>query len=65
MNQKLIKKRNNRLVICEYCHKLFEGNNRRFCQNTCRDAYIVDLEKRIIQATDMELSHTNVMIKDL
>ena len=51
-------------LICMHCGKEFEGNNEKFCHNSCRDAHIVSLENRIREAVNDDPSHTKKMTRD-
>jgi predicted nucleic acid-binding Zn ribbon protein len=52
------------LIVCLHCGKTFEGNNEKFCSNDCRDAHITSIEKRVIDATENDHSHTKKLSKD-
>ena len=48
----------NMKFICMHCGISFDGNNDKFCAQSCRDSHIVALEKRIREAVRDSSSHT-------
>lgn len=46
------------LKVCKHCGEKFEGINEKFCDNSCRDSYIVLIEKRVQKAVKDDPSHT-------
>ncbi|MHA7733609.1 hypothetical protein [Nitrosopumilus sp. S6] len=49
---------NNIKLICKHCTKSFEGTNKKFCSQGCRDSYIGILEKRMEEAVVNDATHT-------
>ncbi len=52
------------LLVCLHCGKSFEGNNEKFCSNSCRDSHITSIEKRVKEATEHDPSHTEELSRD-
>lgn len=48
---------------CRQCGNLCD-DLRLFCSDTCRDKYIVGIEKRVIMATEEDPSHTAKLSED-
>ncbi len=49
---------------CRHCKNPIDGNARLFCSEKCRDEYILEIEKKVIQATDEDPSHTTKLSED-
>ena len=48
---------------CRQCGNLCD-DLRLFCSDTCRDKYIVGIEKRVTKATEEDPSHTAKLSED-
>ena len=42
-----------------HCGKIFEGTSEKFCHDSCRDAHIASLDKKIREITKNDPSHTD------
>lgn len=51
-------------LICHHCGKKFEGKNEKFCHDSCRDAHIMKLDKKVREAVKNDPSHIREMSKD-
>jgi len=49
---------------CRYCGNSVESHNEKFCNDACRDAHILDIEKKIKKAVENDSSHTEKMVND-
>ena len=48
-------------LVCMHCGKKFEGNNEKFCHNSCRDAHIISIENKVRESVKNDPSHTTKM----
>lgn len=48
-------------LVCLHCGKEFEGNNEKFCHNSCRDSHIMMLENKVRESVKNDPSHTKKM----
>ena len=51
-------------LVCLHCGRSFDGNNEKFCNNDCRDSFIVGIERRVREATENDFSHTKKLSRD-
>ena len=51
-------------LICMHCGRSFEGNSTKFCSQSCRDARIVALERRIREEVRNNSSHTDKLSRE-
>jgi len=49
---------------CLYCGNFVESHNEKFCNDTCKDAHILEIEKKIKKAVENDPSHTEKMVND-
>ncbi len=45
-------------LICVSCKHYFKKNNSKFCSQFCRDSYMEELEKKLLEAICNDTSHT-------
>lgn len=55
------KRGRNNLSVCLRCGKNFDGNQERFCSQSCAETHVKDLEKRLHDAIKNDPSHTKKM----
>jgi rRNA maturation endonuclease Nob1 len=51
-------------LICHHCSKSFEGNDEKFCHDSCRDAYIIKIDERVKRAVENDPNHTQKLSRD-
>ncbi|MCV0412669.1 hypothetical protein [Nitrosarchaeum sp.] len=51
-------------LVCMNCGHQFEGDNTKFCSQSCRDSYIMNIEKRVRESVKNDSSHTKELSRD-
>ena len=50
--------------MCRNCGRAFEKKDGKFCNDECRDAYILKLEQSVKEAVEKDPIHTQKLSRD-